>query len=220
MRIIAVFFWLLVGACANPEAPSAEVPHGPVGKPPPGVPSGAELCKAYASIPNAHAWCIYRNIRTVRAYQAMLDACAQAGAWTDDCRQEWVHIQLSMKSEVSREQLLEACGGNEDCALVVLDTLPLPEPLAQMELCARHAPNFASSCAGHALERWWATRPTQEELRRVAEASTSFPNEVGRILGASSICRKAGECRGDAAMVPWCEQWAAKFTADPRGCPP
>lgn len=206
--------------CQTRQTVETPPPPGPPALPPPGVPSGAALCQAYIEIPNAHAWCVYRNIRTVLDLKEMKQACAQAGAWTDDCRQEWVHIQLERKAPIPRQDLLEACAGNEDCSLVVLDTVPIEDPLLQFTLCEKHAGHFASDCAGHALERWWTTRPSIQDLSRMASAATPFPNELGRVLAASKVCRQQGDCAGDPAMVPWCEQWAAKFTADPRGCPP
>jgi len=117
------------------------------------------------------------------------------------------------------EDLLEVCDSNADCSFELLDFRPSNEVTVQMDRCNKHAGKHAGDCTRHAMQRWFYTKPTAQDLARVAQFETDHFDKVGYWLAAVVACQGVGECPDDDRAGKFCVSTAATFERVPTGCP-
>jgi hypothetical protein len=183
-------------------------------------PSSIPMCDAYRDDENTYGYCIYRYAGGMRTRAEMEDACGRAGAWEADCRHGWVAGRMQPNSGFETAELLEVCKDVPDCAFELVDFRPDPDPAVQIVRCAQHAGPYARDCAGHAMQRFWLTDPSEEDWRAVAMARIPFQDRVGYWLGVDVFCFQKSECMGDGPVRHNCQQTVANFQKNPERCPP
>ena len=208
----------LSGCGGAPSEPPSAAPVQPLAADPLG---GVASCASYADMPEVLAYCRYQTVRQLPTLKRMEAACAAAGEWERDCRQAWVHDRMDPRSGVDTPTLMRACGSNADCAFELLDFRPIADPVEQVAFCQRYASHYLEHCAGHGMQRWWRSRPSEEEHARVAAAEWpgTVARQVGYWLAVDVACSHVGTCGATTAAVRLaCEQALPQFT-EPKNCP-
>ena len=157
-------------ACDSEPAEEPAAPGELSELPPPG---SLPQCAPYAGDPSIYGFCISKHAGGIPSLQEMLEVCGKAGEWELDCRHGWVSGRMNNTDEFSTEDLLGACGNNVDCTFELLDFRPADEPLTQMALCTQYAGKYARDCAGHAMQRWWLTDPSEEEFQHLFQLAAA-----------------------------------------------
>jgi len=168
---------------------------------------------------DAYGYCIYKFAGGFPSQEEVDRLCPLSGRWEEECRHAWVAGRMNMSSGISTEVLLAACGRNVDCTFELLDFRPDADVLVQLNLCVRYAGRHSVDCGGHAMQRWWQSKPDEEDVIRVAAARTRFPDKVGYYIAANQICREIGSCEGDPDTVRECERFVGYFEENPTKCP-
>ncbi|MSP54117.1 MAG: hypothetical protein EXR69_00685 [Myxococcales bacterium] len=155
-----IAFWLLSGG-----------PLLTVGCIPPPI-DPAQPCAPYESEEDVFAVCIGRRVRSERTTAAAAKWCDQLSeAENLACRQSWTAgaATRAVRFDGTREDLLVFCKGSPDCGFFVLDQRPEGDYAVQAEACTKWTGKMAPDCIGHVGERFFAARPSDEDLKRVAE---------------------------------------------------
>ena len=139
--------------------------------------------------------------------------CDEAGAWAGECRVGWARVRLG-DPEATLDELLPACGSDEECLFDMLDARPNPDLLAQLDLCEEHLGDTSSFCQQHAANRWLASSPDEEERLRVL-AATGHDEVRHKALGHLVGCEGRGSCEG---LNPGCASVVAMVQGEPRRC--
>lgn len=183
-------------------------------------PSSIPMCDRYIGDENTYGYCIYRFAGGMQTREEMEDACGRAGSWESDCRHGWVAGRMQRDSGFETQDLLEACGDTPDCTFELIDFRPDPDPIVQIGLCAQYTGPYGRDCAGHAMQRFWLTDPSEEDWARVATARVPFQDRVGYWLGVEVQCFQKGTCMGDGPVLHNCQQTVSDFQQRPSRCPP
>ena len=141
--------------------------------------------------------------------------CPHAGTWRDDCVQTWVIEHIN---EHPLETLMDVCEQNADCAFHLLDTKPHPDLLKQVKLCIRYADRYRHDCVMHAIQRWYFEWPDADEMARVANEKSPFPEQIGTFIGARVACDNVGTCTGTPENKSLCEKYVVEYQ-DKSKCP-
>ncbi len=144
--------------------------------------------------------------------------CEHAGAYDDLCRQNWVVEAAEKDSTLSLEELLPACGSDQDCLFEVLDTrIPL-DPLAAAARCTPTVPRHEQDCLGHSLAWWAATTWDPESIQKILPFGERFPDTVGFHVGTLVGCRGVGSCPPEGELNVWCERRVYQVKRDQQTC--
>ena len=84
----------------------------------------------------------------------------------------------------------------------------------------KYTGDYGRDCTGHAMQRWWYSKPDAEDTARVAQTPTAFPDRVGYYIAVNVACGNTGSCEGDPRMQTVCEKAADNFSRNPDRCPP
>lgn len=165
----------------------------------------AHPCDAYAAEPDVLAVCVSRRAPDHHDR-------AKAAAWCDQlpsparvsCRAGWVQVAATQPQAypASRDELLAFCDGATDCAFYVLDQRVEGDARAQIEACAAHTGRMAGDCAGHAVERFLRTRPTDDDLRAVLAGP--LPDVLARKIPTYLACTGRTACPDLGAATARC----------------
>ena len=139
--------------------------------------------------------------------------CEKAGDWAGQCRVGWARVRLG-DPEATREEILPACGSDEECLFDVLDARPHPDFLVQLGLCHQHLPETAPFCQQHAANRWLRSKPSEDERLKVVEAE-GHEEARAKALGHLVACEQRGSCEG---LHEGCELVVAMLAVDSSLC--
>lgn len=163
---------LILAACGG--APATGLPE-PV----------ASQCGRYAAVaPEALSLCVGRAVRGVEDPGVMNQACLTLGTGAGACRTEWVLAHQNDRRDAVT--LAGLCGGDADCAFLMIDQRPSNDVVEQIARCERFAGQFTESCVGHAANRWAAKGATDTSV---------IPAKYQSIAGVQwGLARGAGSC--------------------------
>lgn len=177
------------------------------------------VCAPYQDEPEVFGYCLYKVAGGLPSVELLDAMCSQAGDWEADCRHAWVAGNMK-DPEVPLETLIEACGGNADCTFELIDMRVSDDVVEQIERCQRWVLPYLDDCVGHAMQRWYLTKPDAEEHARLANTVLPGADRVGHFLGANVACREVGTC--EAATSPTtsrCQKAVEHFERNPSSCP-
>ena len=172
-------------------------------------------CEEYIQDENVYGYCVYQKIDTLLDINSVNRYCIQTGNRQDNCRQAWV---MSQADNRPLEELLPICGNNSDCALELLDSKHHDDVLGQVNLCLQYTNQYAHDCVMHAIQYWYFTWPTKDEMSIVAKKPSPYPEQVGMYLGARVGCDGVGNCEGNSEIQAMCERYVEIFQ-DETQCP-
>jgi hypothetical protein len=219
---------LLFAACALPPgeagggvAEGGGPPSAPAASAvdPSTIPPQAAPCAKYAADAEVFGACITHMVHPRIQPAEIAGWCALAGTRDAECRERWVVSVMSSgvlpghpKVEYPRADLIAACL-TDACRFRVLDSLPDPDPVAQIDACTAHTHRFRRDCIGHALERMASTKPGAEALLRVARAAPpdvhdlvqGWTHDIAGCLGVESPCVTL-RCSPHTTGTPSCTQ--------------
>lgn len=178
------------------------------------------LCAAYRDIENTWGYCVYKHAGGFPTKEDVELLCPSAGEWEDQCRHAWVAGRMQRGSGFERSDLLDVCGENADCSFELIDFRYEDLLDDQIALCKAHAGRHGEDCVGHAVQRWWMTKPDAAEVARVAALNVGYPRKVGFFIGASVFCAGVGTCEGHPDTQAICETQVELFGKRPETCPP
>ena len=172
-------------------------------------------CIEHAKDVEIYSYCVYKNAGNIENIKSIEEYCSHAGTWQEDCRQTWVFEHLN---DHSLETLMEICAQNADCAFHLLDNKPHTDLLKQVKLCIRYAERYRHDCVMHAIQRWYFEWPDAEEIARVANEKSPFPEQIGTFIGARVACDGVGTCTGTPENKSLCEKYVIEYQ-DKSKCP-
>ena len=172
-------------------------------------------CIEHAKDAEVYGYCVYKNAKRLPDINSVNKYCSQAGKWKEDCRQTWV---LENRDGHSLEALMDICAQNADCAFHLLDTKPHPDLLEQTKLCIRYADRYRHDCVMHAIQRWYFEWPDADEISRIANEKSPFPEQIGTFIGARVACVGVGTCDGIPENKSLCEKYVIEYQ-DKSKCP-
>jgi hypothetical protein len=177
-------------------------------------------CAQYDDLPEVLGVCLAQRIVSLSTVADVNALCPQAGEWESTCRQAWVDEQQRLRKSFAPDELLAACGPNDDCAFQILDTWPAADVLDQIARCEAHARTYESDCVGHALHRWTMGRPTPEEGLRVRAARAQHAQQLAAFFGMSEACGGTLTCpEGTDLAARDCRLAAESYRKYPGRCP-
>ena len=215
------FLFLFVGifvGCSDPGPTSEQISSDGSQELPPAN-GGIPQCAPYENDAKTYGYCLYKFAGGFPSIQEVDRLCPLAGEWEKDCRHAWVSGRMNSSSEYPTDVLLDVCQKNPDCTFELLDFRPDPDVVKQINYCVAHVGPYTRDCIGHAMQRWWYTKPNAEEVARVAKISTPFPDRVAFYIAASVACSNIGTCEGDVRMTKVCEKTAQHYKQYPKRCP-
>ena len=214
-----LLFMLFIVGCGTPSNPPSieELSENPEDLPPPN--GGIPQCAKYEGDSKTYGYCLYKYAGGFPSIQEVDRLCSMAGEWEIECRHAWVSGRMNKGNEYSTEVLLDVCNKNPDCTFELLDFRPDDDVVKQINYCIQHTHPYIRDCIGHAMQRWWYTKPDAEEVARVAQVSTPYPDRVAFYIAASVECSKIGTCDGDARMSKICQKTAQHYKQYPSRCP-
>ncbi len=181
------------------------------------LPQELRRCQPYAADPPVLAYCVAGEASSV--WRTPVDVvCAHAGQYADLCRQNWAAAAAKHDRTRTLDELLPACGSDQDCAFEVLDTRLYLDPLAIAARCAADVPRHEEDCIGHAVGFWVAKTPDLSGLDQVLAHGERFPGKVGYHLGTLVGCRELGACPKQGQLGDWCRRRVKGVTAAPATC--
>ncbi|MEC8381579.1 MAG: hypothetical protein VXZ96_14710 [Myxococcota bacterium] len=186
----------------------------------PSMEGGLPQCAQYQSSAETNGSCVYKFAGGFPSIDEVNRLCPMAGEWERECRHAWVSGRMNASSGVDTQTLLEVCGENIDCTFELLDFRPSTDVLEQIALCTKYTGDYGRDCTGHAMQRWWHSKPDADDTKRVAQTPTAFPDRVGYYIAVNVACGKTGSCEGDPRMQTVCEKAADNFQRNPDRCPP
>lgn len=181
------------------------------------LPRELHRCQPYAADPPVLAYCVAGQAGSV--WRTPVETvCEHAGPYTDLCRQNWAAAAAKSDQTRTLDELLPACGSDQDCAFEVLDTRLYLDPLAIAARCAADVPRHEEDCVGHAVGFWVAKTPDLADWDSVLGYATKFPAKVGYHLGTLVGCRELGACPDTGEVATWCERRVKTVTVSPQKC--
>ena len=111
------------------------------------------------------------------------------------------------------------CAGNPDCTFELLDFRPEEDVLKQNAYCEKYVQKYARDCIGHAMQRWWYTKPSAEQMREVMNTPSLHPDKVVFYVAANVACNDIGSCEGLPRLKNVCSKTAKLFEKSPNRCP-
>ena len=179
-------------------------------------------CAPYAAMSDVYGACVSRTVAHLRTIDAVEQLCASAGDWEDHCRHVWVAAQDRTACAWTLDELLRACGDNEDCAFQVLDAHAVGDVVSQVAQCERHAPSLAIDCVRHTAQRWaFEVAIDEQEAARVIQALRRYPEQVGTALALADVCKHTVSCDdGDDPAWKWCRAERDGYRKLPDRCRP
>ena len=172
-------------------------------------------CIEHAKDADIYGYCVYKNAKTLPDVLSVNKYCSQTGKWKEDCRQTWV---IENRNAYSLEELMDICAQNADCAFHLLDSKPHPDLLKQTKLCIRYADRYRHDCVMHAIQRWYFEWLDADEMARVANERSPFPEQIGTFIGARVACDGVGSCTGTPENKSLCEKYVVEYK-DKTKCP-
>jgi len=216
--LIAAFATIGCGEEPPTESPTFSADAtGELGLPPPD--GGIPQCDLYKDDPDVYGYCIYKFAGGFPNVDEVERLCPMAGDWEKECRHAWVSGRMNSNSGMDMDYLLEICDGNPDCTFELIDFRPNPDVLIQMDYCIKHVGPYTRDCLGHAMQRWWYTAPSTEEVARVATAKSPYPDRIAFYVAASVACSGIGSCDGDPTMKNICLKNVENYKKFPNRCP-
>ena len=216
--LLASFATIGCGEEPPVESPTFSVDAtGELGLPPPD--GGIPQCELYKEDPDVYGYCIYKFAGGFPNVDEVERLCPMAGDWEKECRHAWVSGRMNSNSGMDMDYLLKICDGNPDCTFELIDFRPNPDVLIQMDYCIKHVGPYIRDCLGHAMQRWWYTAPSEEEVTRVATAKSPYPDRIAFYVAASVACSGIGSCDGDHAMKNICLKNVENYKKFPNRCP-
>lgn len=208
-----------IGCGEPPVEPVAVDPNatGEAGLPPPD--GGIPQCEPYKDDEDVYGYCIYKFAGGFPNVDEVERLCPMAGTWEKECRHAWVSGRMNANSGMDMDFLLEICDGNPDCTFELIDFRPNPDVLIQMDYCIKHVGPYIRDCLGHAMQRWWYTKPDADEVARVAAVKSPYPDRIAFYVAASVACSDIGSCDGDSTMNSICLKNVANYKKFPNRCP-
>lgn len=216
--------WLLACSGPPPEAPPADLPAAEMVA---AVTQALPDCAAYVDDTSRLSYCAMHHVRDVDDVAVVDAACGALEAELETlCRLSWVEPR-ALGGQMTREALIEGCGGVGECALFVLDAMPRDDPGAQMRDCQRYTGHrLQVDCSGHAAQRWMIQRPTLDAIAAQNARTTPFPDLMGFHVGAALVC---GGHDADCTVAPegqvpvaahaaHCERGMTKARTDTHVC--
>ncbi len=202
----------LIGCGSEPaaEAPPAPAPVAVQ------LPQGLHKCRPYAADPPVLAYCVAGEARSAWREDVAL-ICEHAGPYTAMCRQNWAVSAAKHDSNRSLDELVPACGSDQDCAFEVLDTRLYLDALGVAARCAEDVPAHEGDCLGHAIGFWVAKTTDLDDWDTVLAYAEKYPAKLGFHLGTLVGCRELGTCPG-GQVGAWCERRVKEVTATPTRC--
>jgi len=169
-----------------------------------------------------YGYCVYRYVGGVQSVGELAKYCSGAGEWEEECRHAWVSGMMNGDTNLTTEVLLEACGGSVDCTFELIDKRLHPDVLIQIDRCARYAGRYAGDCVGHAMQRWYQSKPSLEEFERVVVFDKMYEDKVGYWAGAVVQCIGVGACPPTKSKKErgFCGIAVENFVRRPSQCPP
>lgn len=186
----------------------------------PPLDGGLPQCSQYIENPDTYGYCIYKFAGGFPSVTEVDRLCPMSGDWEKECRHAWVSGRMNPNNGFETEDLLKVCDENIDCTFELLDFRPEDDVLAQMALCSKYTGSYGRDCTGHAMQRWWHSKPTEEDSIRVAQTPNQFPDRVGYYLAVNVACGNVGSCDGERRIQEVCEKAADDFRRNPDRCPP
>lgn len=201
---------------SDPPAPVVDA-NGEFNLPPPD--GGIPQCEAYKESTDVYGYCIYKFAGGFPNVKEVERLCPMAGSWEKECRHAWVSGRMNANSGIEMDFLLNVCDGNPDCTFELIDFRPNPDVVVQMEYCINYVGPYIRDCLGHAMQRWWYTAPSEEEVARVAAVKSPFPDRIAFYVAASVACSGIGTCDGYPKMKSICEKNVENYKKFPNRCP-
>ncbi len=168
-----------------------------------GLPAAAQAaydgCADYRDVPAAHEVCLSKAVHALDTADEVDALCRHAGASEPTCRRAWAANPVRIDT-APRDELLRVCAADADCAFQVLDAQPAPGPIEQVRLCERHVAAFLRDCAGHSIQRWLATAPSEAEIADVYAALPAHLDTLTWLIGHADAC--GGKVRCGAGEGP------------------
>lgn len=206
----------LLMACGQAGTPAVDEPPRTVAE------TLLATCASYADAPDAYGFCITERVGTLPSPESVEAVCPKAGTFENECRAAWVLAQSRSNVQRPPEELLAACGSNQDCKFQVLDTrYPRGDVAEAVKRCEKHVADYARYCVGHALHRWVAEqKPDDAEVARVAAAVPKYAVAVGHYMGIADACHGTAHCgEGDSPAEVSCRASRDDFRAFSIRCP-
>lgn len=192
---------------------------------PPAELSGSALavwegCARYGQSADLFAYCLGTRGDQLDDTGAVEQLCPHAKAWENACRLFFVLAACGDPSGAERAPLVDACAGDEDCALEVLDCRHDPDLVIQLDLCTAHLTGLQGDCAAHAFDRWLATSPDDSERERIAGSGVAAaqPRATGRALARAIACTGSGVCVGPQEVRDACQEQLEQLAGTDPGC--
>ena len=180
---------------------------------------GIPQCEAYKDDADVYGYCLYKFAGGFPSISEVDRLCPMAGKWEKECRHAWVSGRMQPNSGFDMDTLLAVCDGNPDCTFELIDFRPDSDVVTQIQYCIDYVGPYTRDCIGHAMQRWWYTAPSAEEVSRVASLSTPYPDRLAFYIAASVGCSNIGTCEGDARVQKICEKNVENYQKFPNRCP-
>lgn len=176
------------------------------------------MCAPYVASADTLGYCVVKQAGNLPSPMDVARICPLAGALEGECRRSWIMSRADPGYGFPTDTLLDLCA-DEECRFELLDTRPEPDVVRQLQRCRAAAGRYASDCAVHALERWVQARPGPDELARVREIDTGFPDNLGYALGMVRACQGGPACAGLEAVRAVCDQTVGRVQRGELPCP-
>lgn len=160
-------------------------------------------CQGYASFVESFEICVARLAPGLDSVDEVNRHCPLAGGMELDCRWRWITTHLDQGRPI--DELLAACGSFDDCRLTALDKNPSWSIDEQLDRCKQYAGKYGFDCASHAMQRWYATLPTHENMTWLANHGGPWPDVIGNYVAAAIACDGLPGCVGTPDVLRACE---------------
>jgi hypothetical protein len=144
--------------------------------------------------------------------------CAELGPWEETCKIRWLK-QHGLDAALGAAALLEFCGEAEQCAMQVLEEMPLESLELRLERCEHNTPSWSDHCSRHALQRWYRAGPSAEDLRFLVRAETVPIVQRVELAAVAAACMSLGTCDDLPADLDVCVRARDRLLAAPAQCP-
>lgn len=221
LRAAVAFGALAALSCAG-TADRSSTPEAPA--PPSGLSGSAlevwEGCARHGGSADLFTYCLGTRGDRLDGVEAVEQLCPQAATWENACRLFFVLAACGDAAGYGRDALLDACAGDEDCVLEVLNCRHEDDLVVQLELCGARLTRLRGDCAAHAYDRWLAGAPDGAERARVADCAPAAgrPIEAGRALARAIACAGEGECTGPPGIQEACLEQLPRLSTDGPDC--
>jgi len=203
---------ILVG-CASTES-DIKVPQASV-----------DLKKEFSECRNYYGsevfdFCIYHNSEYILSVEDVDRYCPLAGVWEAECRFNWAaQIVRRQRHKIKDiELLLPKCNGYSDCAFELLDELPDPNIIRQLNLCKAYVKADYDDCVSHAIQRWTNGNPTEKEADEIMRLLPQLPKNITRYYAQAVLCQGFDSCEGSEISAVQCRRQMVLLNDSDRPC--